>query len=304
MNFLKLSCILTALTFPSVVYAELKVVTTTPDLAALAKAVGADNVDVTALSLPTQDPHYVDAKPSLVLKVNRADILLAVGADLEIGWLGTLQTGARNANIIRGGKGFLECANHVELKEVQTGKVDRSMGDIHAQGNPHFLRSPKEVIQCASAITKLFANLDPANKSEYEKNFTQFEKQMRSAMPKWEARIKKFGKVKIVPYHASYIYFTDWLGIESVDHVEPKPGIPPSPAHVARLIERIQAEKVALIIEEEYHPRRGPSLIAERTSAQLVILPGSVRFNEGQTYVEFMEDTITKLERALEGARK
>src|SRR5215470_10903351 len=208
--------------------AATKVVATVPDLAALAKAVGGEKVSVVSLALPTQDPHFVDAKPSLVVDVNSADLLLAVGLQLEIGWLPVLQTSARNPKIQAGGLGYLDCSRFVKLMDVPDRPVDRSQGDIHPGGNPHYLHDPRAVAAVAQGIAAKLAEVDPADAATYQKNAAQFVADLAAARTRWEARLAPFRGAPILQYHRSWVYMVDWLGLDTIEYVEPKPGIPPT----------------------------------------------------------------------------
>ncbi|MCG8422092.1 MAG: metal ABC transporter substrate-binding protein [Proteobacteria bacterium] len=284
---------------PQSARAELSVVATVPDLAALVKEVGGSKVSVTALSLATQDPHWVDAKPSLVLKVNQADLLVAVGVQLEVGWLPVLQSGARNSRIQRSGAGFLECAAHVELLEVPRVPVNRSMGDVHPGGNPHFLYDPRQARACASAIASKMAALDPDNATAYHKNLAEFGRRLDRARQQWEKRMDRHRGTSVVTYHRSWVYLTKWLGLVEVATLEPKPGIPPSPGHLAKVIRLARSKQVKLLFQEAYYPSRTGNLVADKIGARLVSLPGGTDFRKGQSYLDHMEQVISRLDKAL-----
>lgn len=231
-----LSLVSCALVAPRAARANLDVVATVPDLAAIAKDIGGDRVSVTSLALPTQDPHFVDAKPSYTLALNKADLLLAVGLDLELGWLPTLQTGARNPKVQSGGGGFLECGAHVDKLEVPSGSIDRSMGDIHPHGNPHFLYDPRAAAACARAIAGKLAELDSANAETYRAGLKSFLERLDAKRAGWDKRMAKYRGSPVVAYHRSFAYLLSWLGLVEVINLEPKPGIAPSPRHVAQVI--------------------------------------------------------------------
>ena len=191
--------------FPSSARAEIKVVATVPDLAALAAELGGKHVSVKSLSLSTQDPHYVDAKPSLALALNKADLLLVVGLDLEVGWLPTLQTGARNAEILTGAAGFLDCSELITPLDVPAGKVDRSDGDIHPRGNPHYLYDPRAAAQVAKGIAARLSKLDPGHAEDYAANLETLLSGLTTAREGWEARMKPAAGADIIAYHKSFI---------------------------------------------------------------------------------------------------
>jgi zinc/manganese transport system substrate-binding protein len=297
-----LSLLAVAVLGPREAHADLRVAATVPDLAALAKAVGGDKVQVTALSLPTQDPHFVDARPNLALVLNRADLLLAVGSDLEVGWLPGLQTGARNARIQAGAPGYLECADHVRLLEVPTGRIDRSQGDIHGGGNPHYLFDPRQAKACAGAIAARMADLDPGNAAVYRANLAAFTRELERRRADWERRMAPYRGHKIITYHKSWSYLAEWLGLEVVANLEPKPGIPPSPRHVAQVIQLARAGRVRVILQEGFYPSRTGALVAARIDGVLVELPGGTDVRAGQSYLDHMEAMIARLEAAFRRA--
>lgn len=279
--------------------AELRVVTSTSDLAAIASAVGGARVKVKALALPTQDPHWVDARPNLALELSKADLLLAVGAELEVGWLPTLQVGSRNGKVQKGAPGYLECSDLVELLERPAAKVDRSMGDVHPTGNPHYLFDPRSVEKVAVGIARRMAELDPDGKSSYLEQATRFVAELRAARAKWEERLKAARGREIVTYHRSLVYLADWLGLVIVDEIEARPGVPPNPAHVADLIARAKQHKVRAVVQESYYPTNTSELVAQKVGAKIVRLPGGANFQSGQSYVAFMNQVVGALERAL-----
>jgi zinc/manganese transport system substrate-binding protein len=230
--------------------AELDVVATVPDLAALAKAVGGDRVSVTSMSLPTQDPHFVDARPSLALKLAKADVLLAVGLQLEIGWLPTLQTGSRNGKIQPGGAGYLEAAASVPLLGVPAGAIDRSMGDVHPGGNPHFLYDPRAAARVAKAIGAKFAELDPEGAATYAANADALAADLAAREPAWLEKVAPIRGRSVVVFHETLLYLQDWIGFEVAIAIEPKPGISPDPLHVQRVVETGRARSVAAVLQE------------------------------------------------------
>ncbi|HEY6556197.1 MAG TPA: zinc ABC transporter substrate-binding protein [Polyangiaceae bacterium] len=277
----------------------LTVVATTPDLAALSKAVGRGHVKVTALGLHTQDPHWVDPRPHLALDLARADLLLVTGADLETSWLPTLQVGSRNREIQIGGRGFLDCSSLVELRNVPTGKVDRAQGDVHPTGDPHYMLDPRSVERVAVGIAKRMAALDPPRKAEYLENTRVFLQELRKARKRWEERLKAARGAEIISYHASLTYLADWLGVRVVETVEPRPGIPPNPRHVAHVVEVARAHKVRVILQESWYPTTTSRLIAKKAAASLVQIPGMPNFPASQSYIAFMNDIVERVAKAL-----
>lgn len=275
--------------------AKVRVVATVPDLAALAAEVGGDRVAVQALSLPTQDAHWVDAKPSLMLDLNKADLLIAVGAELEVGWLPALQQGARNPKINTGGAGYLDCSRHVELLEVPTGTVDRSEGDIHPTGNPHYLYDPRRALACAHAIAHKLAAIDPEGADYYAKRYTALADAMAKRRAAWEKRMAPHRGAPIVAYHKSWVYLADWLGLEIVAHLEPKPGIPPSPSHVVRVIKQAKEHGVTLLVQEDYFPTKTGELVATKIGARVVRISGGADLRKGQSYLDRVDEMVDRL---------
>jgi zinc/manganese transport system substrate-binding protein len=277
----------------------LRVVATTSDLAAIAKSIGGDRAEVSALALHTQDPHWVDARPHLALDLARADLLIAVGLDLEVGWLPVLQKGARNSAILPGGRGFLDCSKAVELLDVPQAKVDRSMGDIHPGGNPHYLWDPSRAERVAQAIAARMTELEPKNKSVFDGNLAAFRGKLTEARTRWQASLAALRGKKVIAYHASMAYLAQWLGLTIIEHVEPKPGIAPNPRHVAHVLTVAREQGVRLFVQESWFPDTTSGTLAERSGAALVRLPGGPDFPHGEDYVTWMSAIVAKLAAAV-----
>lgn len=277
--------------------AEVRVVATVPDLAALAKAVGGDKVSVQSLALPTQDPHFVDAKPNLVLQLNRADLLLALGLQMEGGWLPVLQTGARNPKILTGGSGFLDASTLVKLLDVPTAAVSRSQGDVHAGGNPHYLYDPRAALRVARGIAARLAQLDPENAKAYEANLARFTQELETARAGWEQRLAGLKGAPVVAFHKSLAYLADWTGFEPVAYLEPKPGIPPNPGHVAQVLAIAKQRGVKMILQESYYPDATARLVAEKVGASVLIVPSGPDVRSGQGYFAWMDGIVAMLEK-------
>jgi zinc/manganese transport system substrate-binding protein len=283
----------------TLVHAKVNVVTTIPDLAALTREVGGDKVSITSLSLPTQDPHFVDAKPSLVLKLNKADLLIAIGLDLEVGWLPVLQRGARNAKVTPGGSGYLECAQKVKLLEVPTQAVDRSMGDIHPGGNPHYLVDPRQAASCTQAIADKLGAIDPSNAKVYAANAKAFLAKLDTARAEWEKRMAPYKGNAVITFHRSWNYLLAWLQLVSIGELEPKPGIPPTSRHVAGLLGLGKSKNVRCVIQEAYYPDKTGKLVASKLGRTAVLLSGGADVAAGETYIARMTGVINALEGAL-----
>lgn len=295
----RLSLALLTLLLSAPALAALDVSATVPSLAAIAREVGGEHVNVRSLSLPTQDPHFVDARPSLALELSRTDLLLTVGVDLELGWLPNLLTGARNPKVQPGGRGYLDLSRHVKLLDVATAPMDRSQGDIHPGGNPHYLYDPRAAAEVARAIAARMAELDPKNAAAYTKRLEAFLATLEAKRSEWEKRLASVRGAPVVAYHQSLSYLADWLGLKVIAALEPKPGIPPSPAHLARVLSAARKAQVRFIVQEEYYPNATSKQIAQRIPAPLVELPGGTDFRDGQTYLQHLDVIGTRIEKAL-----
>ena len=283
------------LALPTEALAGLKVVTTVPDLAAVAQAVGGEHVSVTAMALPTQDPHFVDAKPNMALALSRADALLLVGLGLESGWLPTLITGSRNGQVQMGSPGHIDCSSFVELLDKPTGAIDRSMGDLHGGGNPHYTYDPRRMIAVAHGVAKRFASLDAEHAQDYLANAQAFEADLREALSDWASQLTHLRGAKVIQYHRSWIYVGDWLGLQIVSEVEPKPGIPPAPAQVASVVRTAQTQGVSVVLIESFYPQNTAKLVADKSGATLVSLQAGTSFNSGQTYIQHVDSWVSRL---------
>lgn len=278
-------------------HADLDVVATVPDLAAITKEIGGAKVKVTALSLPTQDPHFVDAKPSLVLQLNKADLLIAVGLELEVGWLPALQTQARNAAILSSGSGYLECASAVKVRDVEL--ADRSKGDVHPGGNPHYLYDPRQAARCAEAIADKLVALDPGNAKLYRKNLATFLAALDRARARWEKAMAPHKGKPVISYHKSMTYLVDWLGLVEVAMLEPKPGVPPTSRHVASVLQRGKQEGVKVVLQEAFYPDKTGSLVARKLGGTVVKIPAGCDVRNGEGYIEHMDHIVEALEEAF-----
>ncbi|MFT5681878.1 MAG: zinc/manganese transport system substrate-binding protein [Myxococcota bacterium] len=283
------------LTLPLPAFAGIKVVTTVPDLAAITAAIGGEHVDITPLSLPTQDPHFVDARPSLALALSRADLLVAVGLDLEIGWLPVLQQGARNARIQVGSRGYLDCSQFVMRLEVPGADLSRAQGDVHPGGNPHYLVDPRAALAVASGIATRLVELDPKHAADYTAGLTAFQSDLLAAQVGWSEKLAGLSERPMVAYHRSWPYLADWAGFSITAYIEPKPGIPPSPSHLVSVLASIEREGVSTIIQESYYPSGTAQQVADRSGTRLVVLPGGSDFAGGQSYIAHIDEIVTLL---------
>jgi zinc/manganese transport system substrate-binding protein len=277
--------------------AKIRVVSSLPDFAAIAKEVGGDKVEVTSLAKGYQDPHFVDGKPSFILDLNKADLLIHDGLELEIGWLPPLVTGARNSKILPHNIGNLDCSTLIlNILEIPTTKIDRSMGDIHPGGNPHYMTDPRNGILVARGIAERLKEIDPKNGSYYDERLADFTRRLSAKIKEWDEKLAPYKGTQIVTYHKSWDYFIDWAGFEEVGNVEPKPGIPPSPSYVAELIGNIQKMNVKLVIAESYYPQKVSALIAQKAGATLLTLPSEVGGRDGvNTYFDLFDTIVGEI---------
>lgn len=266
--------------------ANVRVVATVPSLAAIVREVGGTCVEVTSLAQASEDPHFVDGRPSFIVSLNRAQLLVAVGLDLEEDWLPTLVVSARNGAIVAGSNGYVEVAQFVDLLEPQPGKVDRAMGDIHPGGNPHFLFAPKPVAQIALGLKHTLAEIDPEHKDVFARRAEAFCSRISLVEKEQRARFASLSAArrKVVTYHRSMAYVLDWLGLTEVQTLEPKPGVQPNPAHVAQVLRAMRREKVAAIVQEEFYPEKTSKTLARLAPAKFVSLPGGLRFGRNETF--------------------
>ncbi len=269
-----------ALTLPRPAAAALRVVSSITTLGSLAKEVGGDRVEVKSLAKGNQDPHFVEPKPSLMLDLNRADLLLYVGLELEIGWLPPLVLGSRNPKIQPGELGNLDCSRAIPVLDVPTTKVDRSMGDIHPQGNPHYWLPPANAKIIAREIAQRLSQIDPAGAAAYQKNLAAFEAKVDASAKRWQPIVERLRGTKIATYHKSWSYVSRWLGLQEVGYLEPKPGIPPDPEHLFRLIQTMRQERAKLLVAEDYYNLNTARVVAEKARAKLVTLPTNVGATE------------------------
>jgi zinc/manganese transport system substrate-binding protein len=255
---------------------KLNVVTATEDLAALAREVGGDRVAVETIARGYQDPHFVEPKPSFILKLQKADLLVAVGLQLEIGWLPPLINQSRNAKLQPGNAGHLDVSTACVILDIPTGPVTRAMGDVHPLGNPHYWLDPDNGRRIAGAIEQKLGQLDPAGAAYYAGRRADFDRRLTEAEKRWMARMAPYRGRKVITYHRSWPNFAAHFGLEVVDYVEPKPGIPPTPSHTLDVINIMKRENIKLILVEPYFDLRTPNSIAQQTGGQVVVLMPSV----------------------------
>ena len=284
--------------------APLTVVTTTPDLAAIAKEVGKDRIDVTSMASGLQDPHFLDPRPSFLVKLNRADLLIEGGLDLEVGWLQTLLASARNPRLRVGEPGRLDASQGINVLGVPPGRIDRSQGDVHGKGNPHFLMDPINGTIVADTIAQRLCGLDAGGCASFKSNAQAFRGRIEAALAKWTTTLAPYQGAKVVGYHDSWPYFTKRFGLTTVGFVEPKPGVPPPPSHVSELADLITREQVPVILMEPYHERSIPDLLARQTGVKVLVLAPTVGGTPGtESYVALFDTDVARVAEALGAAR-
>lgn len=279
---------------------KLNVVTTTSDLASITREVGGDKVEVTSIARGYQDPHFVESKPSFLLLLRKADLLEVVGLDLEIGWLPPLIDQSRNSKIRPGNPGYLDLSTGVEILDRPKGPVSRSMGDVHAMGNPHYWIDPGNAVRIAIQLTERLSQLRPGDAPYFKGRLDAFKKKMNEANKRWTAALAPFRGAKIVTYHNSWPNFMRRYGLNVVGYIEPKPGVPPSPSHTFQLINLMKDQKVKAILVEPYFDLKTPSSIAERTGAKLLVIYPSVGGKpELDDYFKLFDRNVTQLVKVL-----
>ena len=295
-----LSFVFLMLLAPAIASAQLKVVATTEDLGSLASEIGGDKVSVTSLAKGYQDPHFVDPKPSFILAVSRADLLIVVGRELEIGWLSPLLTSSRNSKVQPGSKGYLDASLTVKILEIPTGQITRAMGDVHPLGNPHYWLEPGNGRKMAQAIRDKLGELSPNDKGLFAQRYADFDQRLAAAEKRWDAAMAPYKGTKIVTYHRSWPNFMERFGLEVMGYVEPKPGIPPSPAHTIDLIGEMKRQGAKLIVVEPYFDLKTPQAIANQTSGKVLVLAPSVGgAKEAGDYIKLFDYDIGLLSSAL-----
>ena len=269
--------IMAALAFPPTAQAKkLNVVTSTTDMAALAQEVGGDKITVEALAKGYQDPHFVEAKPSFLLKLKNADLLISVGLQLEIGWLPPLVTQSGNPRIQVGATGHLDASQFAEILDRPTGQITRAMGDVHPLGNPHYWLDPNNGRRIARGIAQKLGEMDPADSQYFQQRFQDFDRRLTDAEKNWDAEMAPYRGRKLVAYHTSWSNFAKHFGLQVVGYIEPRPGIPPTPGHTIEIIQLMKRDNVKLVVVEPYFDLKTPNSIGSATGAKVIVLLPSV----------------------------
>ncbi len=309
-NFVtRLTAIFTALAFtisllgtpPARAAGKIQIMAATTDLASLAQEVGGDNVQVESIARGYQDPHFVDAKPSFLLKLKHADLLIVVGLELEIGWLPPLINQSTNPKIQVGAPGYLDASRFARILEIPTGQVTRAEGDVHPLGNPHYWLDPENGLRIAKGIADKLSEMRPGDAAYFAQRYSDFEQRLKQADQRWLAEMKPYEGRKIVTYHRSWPNFAEHFHLNVVGYVEPRPGIPPSPQHTVELIQQMKRDNVKVIVVEPYFDLKTPNAVARETGGQVLVLPPSVGGEKEITdYFKLFDYDISKLKQAFD----
>jgi zinc/manganese transport system substrate-binding protein len=280
---------------------KLKVITTLTDLAALAQEVGGDKVDVEALARGYQDPHFVEPKPSFLLKLRNTDLLILVGLELEIGWLPPLITQSGNGKIQPGGQGYLDASQFAQILEIPQGSVTRAEGDVHPMGNPHYWLDPDNGRRIAKGIAAKLSAMDPGDQAYFQQREQDFEKRLAEADKKWMAQMAPYRGRKVVTYHRSWPNFAKHFGLDVIGYIEPRPGIPPTPSHTIELVSLMKREVVKIELIEPYFDLKTPNSVATMVGGKVVVLMPSVGGKPEITdYFKLFDYDIALLTKAFE----
>jgi len=290
--------------FAAKAQAKVRVVSTLQDFASIAQSIGGDLIEADSLAKGYQDPHFVDAKPSFILKLSRADLLIVAGLELEIGYLPPLIDQSRNAKLHPGSPGYLDVSQGCDILERPAGQVTRAMGDVHPYGNPHYWTDPDNGRVIARSIAAKLSALDSAHRAAYEKNLAAFEAKLAEKDKEWLAKMAPFAGAKIVTFHRSWPNFAKHFKLEVVGEIEPKPGIPPSPSHTLEIINLVNSEKIRVILVEPYFDLKTPKYIAEKTGSTMVVAYPSVGgVPEIKDYFSLFDINLDALVKELGGAK-
>jgi zinc/manganese transport system substrate-binding protein len=266
----------TCVAAPALAQGKLNVMASTEDLAAICREVAGDRASVDFIARGYQDPHFVEAKPSFILKLQRADLLVVVGRELEIGWLPPLIQQSRNAKVQVGAEGYLDASLHARILDIPQGQVTRAMGDVHPLGNPHYWLDPENGKIIAKDIADKLSQFRPGDRTQFEQRLADFTSRLDAAEKRWLAAMAPYKGTKVVTYHRSYSNFADRFGLDVIGYVEPRPGIPPTPQHTLDVINEMKRQSARIILVEPYFDLKTPNSIARETGAQVLVMPPSV----------------------------
>jgi zinc/manganese transport system substrate-binding protein len=261
---------------PAAAQNKLNVITTTEDLASIAREIGGDRITIESLARGYQDPHFVEAKPSFILKLQKADVLICVGRELEIGWLPPLIQQSRNGKIQVGAPGYLDASLGATILEIPNGNITRAMGDVHPLGNPHYWMDPENGKRISKQIADKLSELRAGDNAFFQQQLASFTTRLDTAEKRWLAQMAPYKGTKVVTYHRSFPNFAERFGLDIIGYVEPRPGIPPTPQHTLDLINEMKRQNVKLVLVEPYFDMKTPMSIGRETGAQVLVMPPSV----------------------------
>lgn len=281
-------------------YAQVQVVTTLPDLASITRHVGGDQVEVFSIARGYQNPHFVDPKPSYIVRLSRADMFVTVGLDLETGWAPQLVQSSRNGKIQRGNPGYVDASEGISLLQVPS-STSREEGDIHIYGNPHYWLDPIRGKQIAETIYDHLVEISPENQEIFSQNLQAFQDEIDNKMEEWQKRMAPYDGQKIIAYHNEWVYFEERFGLEIVDFLEPKPGIPPTPSQLVSVINKVEEQNIPVIINSPYFSSKSPEVVARNTGIEIVQLSTMTGgYEEIENYFDLFDYNINSLIEALE----
>jgi zinc/manganese transport system substrate-binding protein len=285
---------------PSFAQGKLNVIATTEDLASIAREVGGDRVAIEAIAKGYQDPHFVEAKPSFILKLQKADVLIVVGRELEIGWLPPLVQQSRNGKIQPGAEGYLDASLGAQILEMPTGQITRAMGDVHPLGNPHYWMDPENGKRIAKQIADKFDQFRPNDRAYFDQRLGDFTMRLDAAEQRWLQMMAPYKGTKVVTYHRSFPNFAERFGLDIIGYVEPRPGIPPTPQHTLDVMNEMKRLKVKLVLVEPYFDLKTPEAIGRETGAHVLVMPPSVGgLKDVSDYFKLFDYNINLLVEAL-----
>lgn len=286
--------------FSGIASAQVQVVTTLPDLASITRYVGGEHVDVFSIARGNQNPHFVDPKPSYIVKLSRADMYVTVGLDLEKGWAPQLVQSSRNSKIQRGNAGYVDASEGISLLQVPS-TINPEEGDIHIYGNPHYWLDPLRGKQIAETIYNHLAEISPENEAEFAKNLESFKNTIDEKMTEWQQKMEPYKGTKIIAYHNEWVYFEERFGLEIADFLEPKPGIPPSPSQLVNVINKVKSQNIPVLINSPYFSSKSPNVVARNTNIELVQLSTMTGgYDEIENYIGLFDYNINTLVEALQ----
>ena len=299
-NCLVVAAVLSASLSSARAAGKINVITATQDLAALGAEVGGDRITIESIAKGYQDPHFVEPKPSFLLKLQRADLLAVVGLQLEIGWLPPLITQSGNQKIQVGNAGYLDMSQFCKILEIPTMQITRAEGDVHPLGNPHYWLDPENGRLIAKGLAGKFAELQPADAAYFQQRYADFDKRLAAAEKGWEAKMAPYRGRKVITYHRSWPNFCERFGLDVVDYIEPRPGIPPTPSHTLEVINTMKRENIKLILVEPYFDLRTPNSIAQNTGGEVMqMMPSVGGVKEITNYFQLFDYDINLLVNAF-----